>query len=117
MNFIKEKLPIIFGVLLFITLCVVGYYYLFIGITIYYTQIDNTKIHEITGSDMKYEYEIDCYNESGKKKTIKFKTSRELREDAFLKIEHMAVTGVHSWEEVEYDDLPTKVQEKYSNWR
>ncbi len=117
MENMKEKLPVILGVIVFITLCVVAYYYLFIEMTIYYTQIDNTKIQEITGSDMKYEYTIDCYKENGKKKTLKFKTSRELREDAYLKIESMEVTGVHSWEEVQYDELPKMVQEKYSKWR
>ena len=115
MEYIKERIPIIIGIIIFIALWVAAYYFLFIGTTIYYTQIDNTKIHEIKDSDMKYEYTIDCYKESGKKKTISFKTSRQLREDAYLKIEYMQVTGVHSWMEVEYDELPEKVQKKYSN--
>lgn len=114
MDYIKEKLPVIIGVIVFLLLCGVAYYYLFIGKTIYYTQIDNTKIKEITNSDMSYEYTLDCYKENGKKKTLKFKTSRELREDAFLKIEYMEITGVHSWAEVQYDELPKKVQEKYN---
>ncbi len=115
MGYIKEKIPVILGVIVFIALCVVAYYYLFIEMSIYYTQVDNTKIEEITNSDMKYEYTIDCYKENGKKKTLKFKTVRPLREDAFLKIESMEITGVHSWEEVAYDELPQKVKEKYSN--
>lgn len=64
---------------------------------------------------MKYEYTLDCYKENGKKKTLRFKTSRELREDAFLIIEYMEITGVHSWSEVQYDELPKKVQSKYFN--
>lgn len=115
MEDIKEKMPIVIGVIVFIALCAVAYYFLFIKETVYYTQIDNTKIQEVTGSDMKYEYTLDCYKENGKKKTIKFKTSRELREDAYLIIEYMEITGVHSWAEVQYDELPKKVQEKYSN--
>ncbi len=111
MKDIKEKLPLIIGIIVFIALCVVAYYFLFIGKTIYYTQIDNTKIQEITNSDMKYEYTLDCYKENGKKKTLKFKTSRQLRENAYLKIEYMKITGVHSWEEVQYKNLPKKVQE------
>ena len=116
MNYIKEKSPIIFGVLLFITLCVIAYYYLFIGVTIYYTQVDNTKIEAIQSDDnMKYQYTLVSYKENGKKKTLKFKTSRELREDAYLKIEYMAVSGVHAWAEVQYDELPMKVKDKYSD--
>lgn len=114
MENIKEKLPTILGVIVFMALCAFTYYYLFIEKTIYYTQIDNTKIEEITNSDMKYVYTLEGYKENGKKKTLKFKTVRELKEDAFLKIENMEITGVHSWEEVKYEDLPKKVQEKYS---
>ncbi len=115
MNYLKEKLPIIIGIIIFIALCVAAYYFLFIGTTIYYTKIDNTKIKAITGSDMKYEYTLDSYQENGKKKTLKFKTSRELREDAYLKIEYMQITGVHAWEEVKYNDLPSQVKAKYPN--
>lgn len=115
MDYIKEKLPTIVGVLVFVILCVVAYYFLFVGTTIYYTQVDNTKIEELTDSDMKYQYTIDCYKENGKKKKLKFKTSRELREGAYLKIEYMEVSGVHAWEEVQYKDLPKKVKDKYSD--
>lgn len=114
MEFVKRKLPIVLGVIIFVVLCVVGGYYLENGKSFYYTQIDNTKVKGISTSDMKYEYTLDCYKENGKKKTLKFKTSRELRETAFLKLEVLSVSGVHNWEEVQYDDLPDKVQEKYS---
>lgn len=116
MEYIKEKLPTILGVFIFIALCIVAYYYLFIGQTNYYTRIDNTKIVELDASDdMNYEYTLDCYKENGKKKEIKFKTSRKLREDAYLKLEYMEISGVHSWEEVEYNELPEKVRLKYTN--
>ena len=62
---------------------------------------------------MKYEYTLDCYNENGKKKELKFKTSRELREDAYLLLE-VRVLGVHTWKEVQYSELPEKVQNQYS---
>lgn len=79
---------------------------------IYYSQIDNTKIKELSAnSDMKYEYKLDSYDEKGKKRSLKFKTSRELREDAYIMLEVRAL-GVHKWEEVQYHDLPEKVQEK-----
>ena len=64
-------------------------------------------------NNMKYEYTLDCYNENGKKRELKFKTSRELKEDAFLKLE-VKTFGVHSWEEVQYNELPEKVQTNYT---
>ena len=61
---------------------------------------------------MKYEYTLKSYNEHGSEKELKFKTSRELKERAFLKLE-VKVFGVHSWEEVSYDELPDKVKTNY----
>lgn len=58
---------------------------------------------------MKYEYTLDSYKENGKKKEIKFKTSRELREDAYLILE-VKTFGVHSWKEVQANELPEKVK-------
>ena len=58
---------------------------------------------------MKYEYTLDSYNENGKKKEIKFKTSRELKEDAYLMLE-VRILGVHSWKEVQVNELPEKVK-------
>jgi uncharacterized protein (TIGR01655 family) len=116
MNFIKEKLPVILGVIVFAILCGGILYYMENGESYYYTQIDNTKIKSIASSDeMKYEYTLTCYDKNGKAKEIKFKTSRELRETAYLKLKVLSVTGVNNWEEVQYDDLPSKVQEKYKN--
>lgn len=48
-----------------------------------------------------------------KKRELKFKTSRELKEDAFLKLE-VKTFGVYSWEEVQYNELPEKVQTNYT---
>jgi len=59
--------------------------------------------------EMKYEYTLDCYNENGKKKEIKFKTSRELKEDAYLMLE-VRTFGVHTWKEVQTNELPEKVK-------
>ena len=113
MENLKEKLPMAIAVIVAIAVCVLALYFFENYNSIYYTQIDNTKIEKISSSDeMKYEYTLDCYNEKGKKKELKFKTSRELREDAFLKLE-LKTLGVHSWEEVQYDELPEKVQTNY----
>lgn len=78
----------------------------------FYTKIDNSKLQELSsGEYMKYEYTLDCYNKKGKKRKLHFKTSRQLREGACLSLE-VRSGGVHKWEEVEYNDLPEKVQEK-----
>ena len=87
MESLKEKLPMIIAVVVAIAICVATLYFFENYESVYYTQIDNTKIEKLSSTDdMKYEYTLDCYNENGKKKELKFKTSRELKEDAFLKL-------------------------------
>ena len=111
MESFKEKLPIIIAVIIVIALMVGAYYFLVIHKDLYYTQIDNTKIQEATGSgDMKYEYTLTAYNKNGKEKEIKFKTSRELREGAFLELEVMQIRGVVNWREVQTNELPEDVK-------
>lgn len=78
----------------------------------YYTKVDNSQVSELPAShDMKYEYRLDSYDENGKRKTLKFQASKELREDAYLMLE-VKSTGVHKWEEVQLDDIPEEAQEK-----
>lgn len=80
---------------------------------VYYTRVDNSEVKELSSnSDMKYEYSLSCYSEGGQEKILTFKTLKKLREDAFLKLEVRSL-GVHNWEEVQYSELPQKVQEKY----
>ena len=72
----------------------------------FYTKVDNSRVKELNvraDEEMKFEYSLDCCDESGKK--------RELREGAYLSLEVRSL-GVHSWEEVEYEALPEKVKEK-----
>ncbi len=115
MEEIKEKIPMIIAAIVAVAVCAIAIYFLENYEAVYYTQIDNTKIEKLsTSDDMKYEYTLDCYNESGKKKEIKFKTSRELREAAYLMLE-VKTMGVHSWKEVQYNELPEKVQTNYNN--
>lgn len=80
---------------------------------VYYTKIDNTKIEKNDiSSEMQYTYTLECYNEFGQKKEYSFKTYKELREDAYLKLE-IRSAGVHTWEEIDETSLPEKVKEKY----
>lgn len=89
-----------------------------IGSAYYYTQIDNSKI-ERNDSDggvvnlnggMDYSYTLPAYNEDGKGKDITFGASRQLREDAYIRLTVMPVRGVIEWSEVQYDELPAAVQ-------
>ncbi|MCI9017100.1 MAG: YxeA family protein [Clostridia bacterium] len=110
MNSIKEKMPIIIAVIVAIAICGIAFYFFENYESVYFTQIDNTKIQSISATDeMKYEYTLDCYNENGNKKEIKFKTNRELREEAYLILE-VRIFGVYSWKEVQANELPEKVR-------
>lgn len=93
------------------------------GSTYYYTQIDNSRIAEGKPRDgvidldggMSYSYTLPAYNEKGVEKEITFGASRELREEAFLKLTVSPVRGVVEWSEVQYGELPEAVQECYDN--
>lgn len=85
----------------------------------YYVKIDNAHITENEstagvinlGSSEPYLYDLEAVNESGDRAEIEFGTSRELRQDAFLKLELQPFRGVVSWSEVSPDDLPPQVTE------
>ena len=111
MEDLKEKIPIIIAVIIVIALAIGAYYFLVVHKEVYYTQIDNTKIEEISESDdMKYQYTLMAYNKNGKEKEVQFKTSRELREGAYLELDIMQMRGVINWREVQVDDLPDDVK-------
>ena len=110
MDSMKEKITMIIAVIVAIAICGIVFFIMENYESVYYTQIDNTKIQSISATDdMKYEYTLDCYNENGKKKEIKFKTSRELKEDAYLMLE-VRTFGVHAWKEVQVNELPERVK-------
>ena len=114
MESLKEKMPMIIAVIVAIAILVLAYYFMFVHKDIYYTKIDNDKIEQIsTKDDMKYQYTLIAYNSNGKEKEVKFKTNRELRADAYLELDMMTGRGVVNWREVQFDELPEKVQEKY----
>ena len=107
----KEKLPIIIAVIIVIALMALTYYFLVVHKDIYYTQIDNTKIEEVSKSDdMKYQYTLTAYDKNGNKKEVQFKTTRELREGAYLELEVMQLRGVIKWKEVQPEELPDEVK-------
>lgn len=80
---------------------------------VYYTRVENSGAKELpSGSDMKYEYSLESYNRSGSRKKLQFKASKQLREGAFLMLD-VKTFGVSKWEEVQFEDMPQKVQEVY----
>ena len=90
METIKEKIIVIIGIVLVIALCCGAYYMLV------------------------YQSSLTSYNKNGKSKEITFQTTRELREDAYLKLKVMMTRGVVNWEEVQFDEMPESVQEQYN---
>ncbi len=113
MENIKGKIFAGIGIVVVIAVFFIIFWLLFYQESTYYTKIDNTKVEQLDSGDMRYEYTLDAYNEKGNSKEVTFKTSRELREDAYLKLDVMLTRGVKSWEEVQFSELPDKVQEKY----
>ena len=105
----KEKLPIIIAVIIVIALAVGAYYFLIVHKEQYYTKIDNSKIEEVSG-DMRYQYTLTAYNKNGKSKEVQFKTSRELRDGAYLELDIMQIRGVVDWREVQENELPNDVK-------
>lgn len=85
----------------------------------YYVKIDNACFseNESTGgivnlkSSEPYLYELEAVDAEGTRTNIEFGTSRELRQDAFLKLELQPFRGVVGWTEVSADTLPSKVAE------
>lgn len=114
METIKEKIIVIIGIVLVIALCCGAYYMLVYQSSDYYTQIDNTKVEKISKHNMNYEYTLTSYNKNGKSKEITFQTTRELREDAYLKLKVMMTRSVVNWEEVQFDEMTESVQEQYN---
>lgn len=85
----------------------------------YYVKVDNAHLsqNEEKGdivhlkSSEPYIYELDAINEAGNTAKVEFGVSRELRQDALLKLEIQPVRGVVNWEEVPEDELPPKAVE------
>ena len=85
----------------------------------YYIKIDNACISENESSggvvnlesSEPYRYKLEAVNAAGDKTEIEFGASRELRQDAFLKLDLQPIRGVVGWSEVSEDSLPRKVEE------
>ena len=97
---------IIWFVVIILALC--GLFYLtFFTETVYYTQVDNACLVEITPrGGMYYRYELPGVDERGKERLLSFETTRILREEAYLRMTVAPLRGVTAWEEVKPGDIP-----------
>ncbi|KOS66211.1 hypothetical protein AEA09_19260 [Lysinibacillus contaminans] len=59
-----------------------------------------------------YWYELPSYNEDGKEHTLKFSATKNLRNDAYLKLYVKDGNEVTSYNEVQFDEIPKKAQEQ-----
>ena len=91
--------------------------------TVYYTQVDNTRISRAGGQGMidlsgnggmDFSYTLPSYREDGGQEDITFGVPRELREGAFLCLTVRPGRGVMTWAEVQYDELPPAVRAHYA---
>ena len=118
----KKKILFGIGVVFLIVICFGVFLLSGAGSTYYYSQIDNSKIEQTESAggvinfegSMDFSYTLRCYDEDGNEKDITFGTSRELKEDAFIRLTVMPVRGVLEWSEIQYDELPIAVQEQYT---
>lgn len=76
-----------------------------------YTQVDNACVHDSGDSDMPFEYTLTAYDEGGRSEEVTFKTTRELRDGAYLMLRVLPIRGVVSWEEVQPENMPQACQD------
>lgn len=91
-----------------VIVALLGLFYLtFFTETVYYTQVDNACLVEITPrGSMYYRYELPGVDERGKERLLSFDTTRILRDDALLRVTVAPLRGVTAWEEVQPGDIP-----------
>ena len=121
----KKQVKIAIGAVAVLLIGLIGFCAWFlsgVGSAEYYSQIDNSKIEQVDSKggvinlkgSLPYAYTLLCYDENGSEKEITFGTSRELRDGAFIRLTVMPIRGVLDWSEVQYDELPTAVQNHYA---
>lgn len=81
----------------------------------YYSRIDNSLAAPINPhGGMNYRYTLQAYRADGQGKSLELDTSRILKDGAFIKIQVAPMRGVLGWEEMQYDQLPPAVQDRYT---
>ena len=81
----------------------------------YYSRIDNSLAAPINPhGGMNYRYTLQAYRADGQGKSLELDTSRILKDGAFIKIQVAPMRGVIGWEEMQYEQLPPAVQDRYT---
>lgn len=107
------------GIILLIIAIVIAWVvlYLVLGTKEYYTRVDNRRYEDAATSDgygMKCKYTLKAFDEKGNNMNVSFKTSKILKEGAYLELTYTPIRGVTKWIEVNYSELPKSVQENYA---
>ena len=90
-----------------------GYNAVFVDRVAYYVQVDDACADEAPeGDNAELNYTLTAYDESGAERELTFGTQKRLRDGAYLKLDTLALRGVVSWEEVQWDEVPAAAQEK-----
>lgn len=80
----------------------------------YYSRIDNDLVVSIVPhGGMSYRYILQAYGEDGTGKPLELDTSRILKDGAFIRIQVAPMRGVTDWEEMQYEQLPSAVRDRY----
>ncbi|MUG45897.1 YxeA family protein [Paenibacillus woosongensis] len=87
-----------------------------IGAEQYYVQInqDGKRIEDKSDSGQKYvsyEYTLEGFDSNGKEKSLTFTASKELRQDAYLRV-YVKGNDVSSYQEVQPSELPGQAKQK-----
>lgn len=87
-----------------------------IGAEQYYVQInqDGKKIEDKSDSGQKYvsyEYTLEGFDSNGKEKSLTLTASKELRQDAYLRV-YVKGNDVSSYQEVVATELPEQAKQK-----
>ncbi|MGL4337703.1 MAG: YxeA family protein [Turicibacter sp.] len=85
----------------------------------YYVQITADGDDVAERENWNYFYELPAYNKKGKELQVEFYADKNLRKDAYLRVQVIDQSdtesnGIHSYEEVSESELPSKVKEKFS---
>ncbi|WP_242143006.1 MULTISPECIES: YxeA family protein [unclassified Bacillus cereus group] len=80
------------------------------GKVMYYTKIKSPGIQNET---RRYNYELFAYNQQGKKKKLVFSARKQLRKESYIRLYHTLFRGVTYWEEVQLEELPKVVKQRY----
>lgn len=81
--------------------------------------VEKTENGDKVSNDLyRYNYEMSAYNKEGEEIKVRFDANKNLKINAFLSIETISqstkkINGIASYKEVQENELPEKVKEKF----